>query len=189
MQTRKDISLLDNDLQEILSSIKQECLSMATIPYNGTVSRLDTKGTTIIVHSLIPGLEPYQLIRIIRDKVECFLAKGDVSVPISEESILKLMRNVFLKSRDELQKEKNVLIDLDIPEEIIKSTAYLDDSPNSELNNLYEIFATNVAELRQVKKEYVLYEMNTSNVTLHKKQKLNLTDSKKSARILVRERG
>lgn len=169
MQTKKEISLLDDNLQEILNNIKKECLSMATIPYNGTVSRLDTKGTTIIVHSLIPGLEPYQLIRIIRNKVEAFLVKGDISVSISEESILILIKNIYIKSKDKFQKEKNVIVDLDIPEEIIKSTAYLEDSPNNELNSLYEEFATNVAELRKVKKEYALYEMNASNVTLQRK--------------------
>ena len=66
MQTRKEISLLDNKLQEILRSIKKECLSMATIPYNGVVNRIDTKDATIIIHSLIPTLEPYHLIRIIK---------------------------------------------------------------------------------------------------------------------------
>ena len=112
MQTRKEISLLDNKLQEILRSIKKECLSMATIPYNGVVNRIDTKDATIIIHSLIPI----------------------------------------------------------IPEEIIKSTAYLEGSSSNELNNLYEIFAIKVAELRKAKKEYALYEMKTSNVTLERKK-------------------
>lgn len=170
MQTRKEISLLDNKLQEILRSIKKECLSMATIPYNGVVNRIDTKDATIIIHSLIPSLEPYHLIRIIKDKVECFLVKKDISVSIEEGSILKLIRNIFLESKEELSKEKNVLIDLDIPEEIIKNTAYLESSSNDELNNLYEIFAIKVAELRKAKKEYALYEMKTSNVTLKRKK-------------------
>ena len=39
-----------------------------------------------------------------------------------------------------------------------------------ELNNLYEIFAIKVAELRKAKKEYALYEMKTSNVTLERKK-------------------
>lgn len=168
MQKRKEIYLLDSDLQEILDNIKKECLSMATIPYNGIVDRIDTTESTTIIHSLIPGLEPYHLIRIIKDKVESFLVKGNIAIPLLEESILILIKNIYIKSKDKFQKEKNILIDLDIPKEIIESMAYLEESSNNELNNLYEMFAQNVAGLREVKKEYVLYEINTSDITLQK---------------------
>ena len=69
MQKRIEIQTLNENLQEILNNIKQGSLSMGAIPYNGIVDRLDTKESTIIVHSLIPGLEPYHIIRIIKDEV------------------------------------------------------------------------------------------------------------------------
>lgn len=189
MQKRIEIQTLNENLQEILNNIKQGSLSMGAIPYNGIVDRLDTKESTIIVHSLIPSLEPYHIIRIIKDEVECFIVKDNLVVPISEKSILTLMRNIYIKSKDEFQKERNVLIDLDIPEEIKESTKYLDTTSSNELDSIYNNFAQSVSHLREAKKEYIMYEANYDKITLQRKPKLNLTDSNKSARILVRERG
>ncbi len=152
------ISSVDINIRKTMLLEMQKCLKMKNLPFVGVKDVIE-EDETIIVYSLLPTLESFQVIKKINKDgtTQVYMTKNSWVAEIKEESLNEFLTSISAindLANDNTTLENMVHIPLEIKynQSLINKISFHDQL--NKVEELYQKFAMTISQMRKIQFEY-----------------------------------